>query len=158
MTECRSKIIEAIGGALGTLILLTAVGWPSSASETAWLGLAGLIAGLTVVLGAEYVMHLRAEVVRLKDIEKQSSRDRVHREDERRLWEYRIDVAKRESAINATGLKTFGGAFAEAMTTGNFLPVEAIMARQEVEMRAANLHVPLSPPKVGTATNAMPER
>lgn len=150
MTQWRYKLIEAIGGALGTLILLTAFGWPRSAAETAWLGLAGLIAGLAIVLGVEYVLHLRAEVRRLHGIEARSAAESAQRVEERKLWEYQIAVAKRESAINGVGLKVFGGAFNEAQQTGQFLPLSAIMARQEMEMTAANLHVPLAPPKVGS--------
>lgn len=150
MTQWRFKIIEAIGGALGTLILLTAFGWPSSAAETAWLGLAGLIAGLAIVLSVEYVLHLRAEVQRLQGIEAQAAAENAQRVEERKLWEYQIPVARRESAINGVGLKVFGGAFTEALQTGRFLPLSAIMARQEMEMTAANLHIPLTPPNVGS--------
>ena len=79
-------------------------------------------------------------------IENENLAERAERVEERRLWEYQIAVAKRESAANAVGLKVFGGAFTDAMQTGQFLPLSAIMARQEMEMKAANLHVPLALP------------
>jgi hypothetical protein len=145
-TDWRSKYAEAIGGAVGVAVALSTAGWPNKTAEAAW-ALVGLIVGLGIVLGLEYVLHMRAEVKRLHGIEAQAIAERAERAEERKWWEYQIAVAKRESESNAVGVKVFGGVVAEAQRTGHILPSDAILARMEIETKAANLDVPLGPPK-----------
>lgn len=141
-TQWRSKLVEGIGGAVGGLAALAVAGWPGNAAEAGWIGLGGLIVGLSVVLGVEYVLHLRSEVNRLQNIERECQDERAQRDRERRLWEQQIAAAKREATATAIGSKVWAGAYREALTTGHAPPLAAVEARFANETEAANLAPP----------------
>ncbi|MDQ4144702.1 MAG: hypothetical protein M3198_13355 [Actinomycetota bacterium] len=142
----RVDLGRALSGGLGSVAALTIAGWPSSAPETAWVGLVGLVTGLAIAFSVEYFLRLHAEVKRLHAVERDLENERKQRAEERRLYERQVEIAKREAAINAVDVEVWGGAFNEAQTTGHFLPVSAILARRDMFIKARNLDVPVPPP------------
>jgi hypothetical protein len=59
------------------------------------------------------------------------------------LLEHKVKVPTAEAGINAIHVKIWGGAFPEAQKTGHFLPLSAILARIEIEQKAAGLDKPI---------------
>jgi hypothetical protein len=136
---------RAVAGGVGAIVAPTVAGWPENTVQTALLGFVGLVAGLVIAFGAEYVLRLHSEVRRLHDIERQLKTQSDQHDLERRHAEYRVLVAQREAAVNAVWVKVWGGAYNEAMQTRSFLPVDAILARAEMYMKAENIDKPLPP-------------
>lgn len=141
----RVDIARLLGTAIGPVVALTIAGWPSNTAEAAWVGVGGAVVGLLVVFAAEHHLHLLSEVKRLQHAERELASEREQRVEERRLWDYQLALAQRESAINAVAVEVFGGALTEAMQTKQFLPLSAILARQEMLQTARNIDKPLPP-------------
>jgi hypothetical protein len=139
----RVDLGHALSLGVGSVIALTIAGWPSDAALTAWVGLAGGLVGLAVAFGVEHVLRLRAEVQRLKDIEHELSSARTLWDQERKLRDEQLALARREAAISEVETKVWGDAVVEAQKTGQVPPLSVIMARREVEQKARNLHLPL---------------
>jgi hypothetical protein len=139
----RVDLGHALSLGLGSVIALTIAGWPSDAALTAWVGLAGGVVGLAVAFCVEHVLRLRAEVQRLKDIEQELASARTLWDQERKLRDEQLALARREAAISAVETKVWGDAVVEAQKTGQVPPLSVIMARREVEQKARNLHLPL---------------
>lgn len=134
-------------GGLGSVIALTIAGWPGDAAIAAWVGLGGLVVGLLVAFGAEYLLRLRAEVRRLQHIERTNENERKLREQERELWEYQVQLARREAAISDVNSKVYGDIVIELAKSGNpAISSAVILARIDNLMTARNLKQPLKPP------------
>ncbi len=99
--------------------------------------------GLAVAFGVEHVLRLRAEVQRLRDIEHELASARTLWDQERKLRDEQLALARREAAISEVETKVWGDAVVEAQKTGQVPPLSVIMARREVEQKARNLHLPL---------------
>ncbi len=138
----KGDLARLIGAALGTVIALTAAGWPGGAAEQAWIALGGAIVGFAVCVGVEYIIALHVEVRRLRGIERELDAQRVQIEQERKLYRRQVEVAQREAAINAVWMEVWNGAFREAMT-GHVLPLDAVLARADAMVKAKNLDKPL---------------
>jgi hypothetical protein len=136
---------RAAAGGLGSVTALSLTGWPDDPAVAAWIGLAGLLVGLAVSFGMEQIVRLHIEVGRLQGVKRDLQIERTRRAEEQRLYERQLVIAKREAAINAVDVEVWGGAYNEAQATGQFLPVDAILARREVLIKAKNLDVPLPP-------------
>jgi hypothetical protein len=138
---------RALGGGLGSLLALTATGWPDAA-EAGWVGFGGFVAGLVLALAVEYVVRLHGEVSRLREIEQQLATEQRMRKRERELRDYQVMIAKREAAVADIGTKVWGGAFNELAKKhpqdAQRLPV--LMARQQAMLKARGLDKPAPPP------------
>lgn len=141
----RVDLVRATSSGIGSVLALTLAKWPSNAAEAAWVGLGGLVVGLAAAFAVEYLLHSHRELRRLHDIERELAAEREQRAEERRLWEYQVTVAQRTAAVSEIGAEVFGGAFNEALRTGQFLPLSAIMARIEVQQKARGIDQPLPP-------------
>ncbi len=133
------------GGGVGSILALAATGWPSNAAEAAWVGLAGLIIGLMLALGIEYLLRLRAAVGDLHTLARELESERELRGEERKLYDRQLLEERYRVAIAEVDIQVWGDAFNEAARTGRVLPLAAIMARREVTMKARNLDKPLPP-------------
>lgn len=144
-TNRRNEVLRAIlGGGLGTTAGLASGlgdGWVRAA-----VGILGAVLGLLIAFAVERLLEQRAEVkvLRMRVVELEAAG--AQREQLDRLRDYQLAVAQRTAAVAAIETKVWGGAFNEALRTGHFLPVEALLARIEVEQRAQNLHIPIEPP------------
>lgn len=99
------------------------------------------VLGLALCLAVEWVLWLRAEVRRLQDVEmevKQMGQQVAQAE-------HRAAAAGMEAKINAIHLKEWADAYREA-AAGHILPPEAILARIQINQKAANVDKPLTPP------------
>lgn len=70
----------------------------------------------------------------------------IHREREQFLKE-QARLARRAQAASDAWTEVFGGVVSEAMATGRVVPLEALIARAEVTLKARGLDVPVAPPK-----------
>jgi hypothetical protein len=144
----RSRSVElgrVAGGGLGSVVALEAAGWPSNGAEAAWVGLGGLIVGLVLVFGVEYLLRLRAAVGDLHRLTGELESERQLRGEERELQDRMLLEERYKVAIAEVDIQVWGDAFNEAAKTGRILPLAAIMARREVTLKARNLDKPLPP-------------
>jgi hypothetical protein len=144
----RNDLIRFLSAGIGAPLALAVAGWPGGSLLPAIIALAGGIVGLLVAFFIEHALDWRA---------KSKSRGNQVVELERELWEakrlqkileHRARVAQAEAAISQIGTEVFGGAFNEALQTGHFLPVDALMARMEVMQKAKGLDKPVPPLKL----------
>ena len=133
--EIGRTIAIAAGG-----VIIGLLGW-----STATAGAIGAVAGVIVALGVEWILRLRAEVVRLQGIERERDSEREQAARLKQHMEFQLQVAQRESAIHAVHMKVYSDAFMEVGGVQR-IPPEAILARIEVSTKAANLDIPLTPP------------
>jgi len=129
---------------IGSVLALTIGGWPANAAEAAWLGLAGLLVGLALAFATEYIVRLHSQVSRLKYIERDMHAQREQQTQGRQLFEQQLAVKQREADIRAVFVEVWGGAYAEAIKTGQVLPVAALLARYETVMKARGFDTPPS--------------
>jgi len=134
----------ALGG-IGSVAALSVAQWPSNAAEAAWAGVAGLILGLVVAFGVEYLVRLRIAVRHLGTLEQQLAAEMDARVEERKLHERLLLIERRRVAVAEVDIEIWGGAYNETAKTGHVLPLSAIMARREVTLKARNLDLPLPP-------------
>jgi cellobiose-specific phosphotransferase system component IIA len=138
---------RVVTAGLGSVVALTIAGWPGDAALAAWVGLAGAVIGLVVAFAVEYVGRLRAEVRRLQHIEQTNTTERQLRKRERELWEYQVQLARREAAIAEAHSKVYGDVVVELARSGKTeVSLAVIMARIDNLMTARNLKHPLKPP------------
>lgn len=143
----RVDLARTAAAGLGSLLALTAAGWPADAADAALVGFAGVLLGLAVEFGAEHVLRLRAEVLRLQSIERQLADEQAQRKQERELREYQLMVANRRAAVAEVDVEVWGGLFNEAnKAAASPTPVSVILARKEVLQKARGLLEPLPPP------------
>jgi hypothetical protein len=128
---------------LGTIVALWARSWPDGAAEAAWTALAGAVAGLLLCVAGEHVIGLRAEARRVQGIERQLEAERAQMDLQLRQAAYRVQVAQRESAINAVWLEVYAGVYREAAEHNVIVPSPAVLARVDVNLKAKNLDKPL---------------
>jgi hypothetical protein len=145
--DWRLDLARTLIAGVGSILALTIAGWPSNTAEAAWIGLGGLVLGLSLSFGAEYVVRLRREVARLQGIERDLAQERRSRTEERKLREYQLTLANARAEVNAVDLKVWADAFNECARTGRALPLAAIMARREVGLKAKGLDKPIPPPE-----------
>jgi hypothetical protein len=140
----RNEILRVVGVGVGAPLAL-AVTQPRSTAGVVAIGVAGAVAGVLLAFGFEHLFDWRADVkallARITELEgRLESAQQLNR-----LLEHKVRITKAEADINAIHVKVWGGAFTEAQTTGHFLPLSAILARIEVEQRAAGLDKPIPP-------------
>ncbi len=128
---------------LGTIIALWARSWPDGAAEAAWTALAGAVAGFLLCLAGEHVIGLRAEARQLQGMERQLEAERAQMDLQLRQAAYRVQVARRESAINAVWLEVYASVHREAAEHNVIVPPAAVLARVDVNLKAKNLDKPL---------------
>jgi hypothetical protein len=107
LRDDRNEILRTILGGLGVAVVLAATGWPTDLIG-ALLTLLGAVAGVTLAFGVEHALDRRVDVgelqQRVRDLE---AADEQHAAD-RRMLEYRLALAQRESAINANLVDVWG--------------------------------------------------
>jgi hypothetical protein len=145
--EWRLDFSRVASAGVGTIIALVVMAWPGGA-EGGLVGLLGALAGLSLWFGIELVSVLRAEVLRLQNVERELEAERGQRAKERELREHQLAVARAEAGVNAVDVEVYGGALREAATTCQILPLTAILARREVLMKARGLDRPIPPPEL----------
>ena len=94
-------------------------------------------------VAVEYVIAMHVEVRRLLGVEHQLEAERAQIEQERKLYRRQVAVARREAAINAVWVEVWGGAFQEVVGGQPPLPLDAVLARADVMLKAKNLDKPL---------------
>lgn len=104
--------------------------------------IAGALAGLVVAFGVEWGVVVRSRLQRLAELEREAEVMRRTQE----LLRQQAEAAQREAAVSAAWTEVFGGVVSEAITTGRVLPMEALLARAEVTLKARGLNVPVKPP------------
>jgi hypothetical protein len=145
--EWRLDFSRVAAAGFGTIIALAVTAWPGGAAG-ALVGLTGALVGLSLWFGIEFVSGLRAEVERLRTVERELETEREQRAKERKLREHQLAVAKAEAGINAVDVEVYGGALREAATAGQVLPLTAILARRDALMKARGLDRPVPPPQL----------
>jgi hypothetical protein len=145
----RIDLARTAATGIGGLGALTLAGWPHNAAVTTLLLAVGATAGLLVAVGLETHLRMRSQFARLEDVERQAEADRGQADAIKRHLEWQVQVAKQEAALNALHMKVYADAFHEVGGTKR-IPFGALLARIEVSTKAANLHIPLEPPKFGT--------
>jgi hypothetical protein len=138
----RNELLRTVlGGAGGALVAGVLTG-------SAIAALAGVVVGILVAFGVERVVDDRAELRVLRERVRECEAASDERERERKLWEHRIAVANRESALHAAMLKVWGDAYVEGTRTGHYPPLDALMARLELIQRTQGMDKPIPPPDV----------
>lgn len=145
--EWRLDFSRVTSAGVGTIIALVMTGWPGGATG-ALVGLVGALVGLSLWFGVEWVSGLRAEAMRLQDVERELDAERAQRARERTLREHQLAVARAEAEVNAVDVEVYGGALREAATTGQIFPLTAILARREVLIKSRGLDRPIRPPEL----------
>ncbi len=119
------------------------------AGGAAW-AILGALVGLLLAFGVEWGVSVRAKLQRLAELEREAESLRQAQE----LFRQQAEAARREAAVSAAWTEVFGGVVSEAISTGRVLPLQALMARAEVTLKARGLDVPLYPP---TTNPPLPE-
>lgn len=141
----RNELLRAVlGGGVGTALALAIAGWPDGVTQ-AIVGVAGLVVGTTLAFGVEFLLDRYANVRALQTRIDELEDDIARRAEVQRLMEHQLVVARRTATIGEVDIKIWGDAFHEAASTGRILPLAAIMARREMEMKARNLDRPIPP-------------
>jgi hypothetical protein len=146
-TDRRNDVIRAVSAGVGAPLALAVSGWPGGTVLPASVALVGAIVGLLVGFFVEHALDWRAEARSQGQRVSELEREVEHQKKLHKILEYRTRVAQAEAGISQIGTEVFGGAFNEAQRTGHFLPVEALMARIEVEQKAKGLDKPVPPPE-----------
>lgn len=108
--------------------------------------LIGAVVGTLIAFVVERLIDDYGELRNLRTREREFDAATTQREQERKLWEHRIVVAQRESALNAAMLKVWGDGYIEGIRTGHYPPLEALMARLEMTQKARGIDKPVPPP------------
>lgn len=98
----------ALGG-VGAVAALSVAQWPSNAAEAAWAGVAGLILGLVVAFGVEYLVRLHIAVRRLGTLERQLAVETEARIEERKLHVRLLLIERRRVAVAEVDIEIWGG-------------------------------------------------
>jgi hypothetical protein len=106
--------------------------------DSAWGTVPGALFGLLVSFAAEWALQHRAEFRRLREVERELHRQVQMRE----LAEEQARLSARRMAVAEAWTEVFGGVTSEALRTGRVLPMEALLARAEVTMKARGLDAP----------------
>lgn len=129
-------------------VLLTGLGSATALALTgggAGWAIPGAAAGLLSAFAVEGALGVRVRLRRLEELEQQLEIQRKRVE----LLEEQTRLARRAQACQGREAWTevFGGAASEAIAAGHGVPVEALMARAEVTLKARGLDVSAAPPK-----------
>ena len=138
MLSARARrMLEVLLTGLGSAIALALAG-----GGAGW-AIPGAAVGLVCAFAVEGGFNVRVKLRRLAELERQIE---IHREREQ-LLEKQAGLARGAQAVSDAWTEVFGGVVSEAITTGRVVPVEALMARAEVTLKARGLDVPVAPPK-----------
>lgn len=110
VSNWRAVLLQAVLGGVGSVVALTLAGWPGNAAEAAWVAEGGLVVGVLIAFGIEYVLKLHREIRRLQGIEQNAAAERKQHAEHVKLLEHQVVLAKREAAINAVHLRVYGDA------------------------------------------------
>lgn len=119
--------LAGAGSVVGALLL-----------DSAWGTVPGALFGLLASFVVELTIEHRAEFKRLQDVEK-TVQQQIAR---RGLAERQAEMSARRMAVAEAWTEVFGGALSEAVGTGRVLPLEAILARADMTMKARGLDAP----------------
>ena len=128
--------LTGTGSALA-LALLHGGGW----------AIPGAALGLFCAFAIEWGLGVGERLRRLDATEAELARQRQQTAAIEAHANRKIELAQRETAVCEAWMEVFGGALSEAMKTGRVLPLDAIMARAEVTMKARGLDAPIGPPR-----------
>ena len=103
----------------------------------------GAAAGLLCAFAVEGGLGVRVKLQQLAELQQQVDLQRQREE----LLEEQTRLAQRAQAVSEAWTGVFGGVVSEAITTGRVVPMDALMARAEVTLKARGLDVPVSPPR-----------
>jgi hypothetical protein len=109
-------------------------------SGDAWAAVPGALAGLLAAFAVEWIASLRAELDRLRELERTVEDERRQRAYELDLLRQRTEAAERNFVVSETWMKVWGDAYTEAAKSGRILPVEVLMARADVTLKAKGIH------------------
>jgi len=123
--------LAGVGSVIGALLL-----------GSVWGTVPGALFGLLAAFLGEWVLEHHAELKRLQKVEKTVQQEITRRE----LAERQAKVSARGMAVAEAWTEVFGGAVSEAIRAGRVLPVDAILARAEMTMKARGLATPPSEP------------
>jgi len=107
-----------------------------------WGTVPGALFGLLAAFLGEWALEHRTEFKRLQEVEATVQQEIARRE----LAERQAEISARGMAVAEAWSEVFGGAVSEAISTGRVLPVEAIVARADMTMKARGLAAPPSAP------------
>lgn len=144
-SDWKLGLSRAVAGSIGSGTALVLTGPPENPGKALVVGLLGLVIGLLLAFGLEYVLRLHGEVERLQAVESELVAEKEARGRERDLLRHELAVARRALVISEVSVGVWGGAFSEA-AAGHVLPLDAILARIGAEQKAKGLDIPLPPP------------
>jgi len=137
MLSARARrMLEVLLTGLGSAIALALAG-----GGAGW-AIPGAAAGLLCAFAVEGGLNVRLKLRWLTELEQEIE---IHREREH-LLEEQVRLARQAQAVSEAWTEVFGGVVSEAMTTGRVVPLEALMARAEMTLKARGLDVPVAPP------------
>jgi hypothetical protein len=132
----KADLLRLLATGVLTVAGLALAGWPDDAAVAAWVALAVALTAFLLVLAAEFAWNLALAPGRIA---------RERHEQERALLEHQLAVARRTIAVPEVDISIWSGAFNEA-AKGQVLPLEAILARRDVTLKARGLDQPLPDP------------
>ena len=126
-------LLTGLGSAVALALADGGAGW----------AIPGAAAGLLCAFAVEGGISVRVKLQQLAELRQQIEIQRQRDE----LLEEQTQLAQRAQAVSEAWTEVFGGVVSEAITTGRVVPLEALMARADVTLKARGLDVPVSPPR-----------
>ena len=126
-------VLTGVGSAVALVLGEGGAGW----------AIPGAAAGLACAFAVEGAFAIRERLRRLDELEAELA----SRRERERLLEEQTRLAQKAQAVSEAWTEVFGGVVSEAITTGQVVPLSALMARAEVTLKARGLDVPAVPPR-----------